>query len=641
MDDFISKLILTGEVEQISAFMRKGGIMEGLSRPAAALTVSLIVTACGALPYHTAQNQALCDESSLNAINSRALADCRRSAFRAATALFPVSRARDEFSENDNDLPNVFVGLALSGGGSRAANFAMATMQQLEELGLMRHVTAISATSGGTLAGAYYALEGPDVDWATARELMATNFLRKWAVSNILPHNLLKTSFTHGDRSDLMADVFDKVLFKKATFSDLGKLAPGRPIFITNATTASTGGMFAFTQKIFESHLNSRLDTYPLSHAVMASAAFPGVFNSVTLKSYPSGMPRPPGSSFTDRPRPQTYVHLIDGGPSDNLGLQTLLPLARSHNKLKGSKTTRDARPSGCFLIIVDAYPSGIPSRNMMNPDSRRAYDHLIDFNFLNAFDALLSNRRSQLLGYLGLGSDYDPRGLGGWIHLPGLANESAAPTNALVDFDVPKLGPLSNPGENFYHRIQPVREPPLDYVDSEHLWRHLMDRYLARQKEGEPPVPKNYFRCTAWHISLDGLMGLESFVGQPGDEPRPLYVRQDEFHHADSVPSQRARLKKIVSQIETNFELTGPANCSARLLQDSLYAAAFAAVRENHNVRVKVCDWFEKKMGLNVSNTCRTFPGNQSLALTLNIRSSSPLLENKAIDEAVECVKN
>lgn len=617
--------------------------MKDLARRAAALTVSLIVTACGALPYHTAQNDALCDEVSLNAISSSALADCRRTSFGPFTpTLFPVSRARDVFGENDNDLPNVFVGLALSGGGSRAANFAMATMQQLEELGLMRHVTAISATSGGTLAGAYYALEGPDVDWLTARELMATNFLHKWAISNIMPHNLLKTSFTHADRSDIMADVFDEVLFKKATFNDLGKLKPGRPIFIANATTASKGGRFAFTQENFKSDLNSRLDTYPLSHAVMASAAFPGVFNSVTLTSHPSGMPRPPDSSFTGRPRPPSYRHLIDGGPSDNLGLQALLPLARSHNKWREARTARDARPPGCFLIIVDAYPSGIPNKNVSNPDPRRIYDHLIDFNFLHAFDALLSNRRSQFLGYLGLGSDYRPPGSGGSIGLPGLAWESADPTNALVDFDVPKLARRSLPDENFYSRIRPViREPSFDDVDPEDLWRHLMDWHLARQKEGEPPVPEKYFRCTAWHISLDGLMGLKMFTGQPGDKPRLLDKSHDEFHRADSVPSQRARLKKIVSQVETNFELTGPANCSARLLQDSLYAAAFSAVREDHDTRVKVCDWFEKKMGLSVSDTCRTFPGNQSLALTLNIRSSNPLIENRASDEAVECVKN
>lgn len=78
---------------------------------------------------------------------------------------YPVSRAREEFAPGDKDVPPVFVGLALSGGGSRAANFAMATMEQLEALGLMRHVTAISSTSGGGVAGAYYALRGPDLDW--------------------------------------------------------------------------------------------------------------------------------------------------------------------------------------------------------------------------------------------------------------------------------------------------------------------------------------------------------------------------------------------------------------------------------------------------------------------------------------------
>lgn len=448
--------------------------MRNLSLQAAVVTVSLIVTACGALPFHTSQNQALCDEASLNAISSSALADCRQASLRIEPTLIPVSRARNVFTESDSDLPDVFVGLALSGGGSRAANFALATMQQLEELGLMRHVTAISATSGGALAGAYYALEGPEVDWPAARELMATNFLHKWAVRNLMPHNLFRTSFTHADRSDMMAEVFDEVLFRKATYKDLGDLGSGRPILITNATTSSGGG-FAFTDKNFQLHLSSRLDTYPLSHAVMASAAFPGVFNSVTLTRYTS-IPRPPSSSFLGRPRPLSYTHLIDGGPSDNLGLQALLPLARTHNKWKEARSNSDT-PYGCFLIIVDAYPSGTPSRNARNPDPRRAYDHLIDFNFMEAFDTLLLNRRSQLLGYTGLGSAYNPRQIGGRIALPGLAQESANPTKVLVDFDVPKLALRSLPGENFYTRIRPViKEPSFDDVDPEDFWPYALD---------------------------------------------------------------------------------------------------------------------------------------------------------------------
>lgn len=51
------------------------------------------------------------------------------------------------------------VGLALSGGGMRAAFFHVGVMARLAELDLLRHVEVISAVSGGSILGALYYLE--------------------------------------------------------------------------------------------------------------------------------------------------------------------------------------------------------------------------------------------------------------------------------------------------------------------------------------------------------------------------------------------------------------------------------------------------------------------------------------------------
>jgi NTE family protein len=122
----------------------------------------------------------------------------------------------------------------MSGGGSRAANFSLAVMEQLENLGFMRHVTAISSTSGGGLAGAYYSLKGPEIDWKSARTLMSTDFLSKWVFSNLRPDNLISTSLTHKDRSDLMADIFDDVLFSNATYSSFDLPPIPVPLILPN-----------------------------------------------------------------------------------------------------------------------------------------------------------------------------------------------------------------------------------------------------------------------------------------------------------------------------------------------------------------------------------------------------------------------
>ncbi len=54
----------------------------------------------------------------------------------------------------------MFIGLAISGGGSRAANFGAAVMLELAERELLQKVDFISSVSGGSIAAAYYALDG-------------------------------------------------------------------------------------------------------------------------------------------------------------------------------------------------------------------------------------------------------------------------------------------------------------------------------------------------------------------------------------------------------------------------------------------------------------------------------------------------
>src|SRR5206468_4736393 len=71
---------------------------------------------------------------------------------------------RDVQSTADRNNDGYFVGLALSGGGSRSANFAASCMFQLERLGLLEKVDYISSVSGGSLTAAYYCLNGPD-EW--------------------------------------------------------------------------------------------------------------------------------------------------------------------------------------------------------------------------------------------------------------------------------------------------------------------------------------------------------------------------------------------------------------------------------------------------------------------------------------------
>lgn len=56
------------------------------------------------------------------------------------------------------------LGLALSGGGYRAAAFHLGTMRKLHELGLLHRVEALSTVSGGSIVGAAWLLHEGDFD---------------------------------------------------------------------------------------------------------------------------------------------------------------------------------------------------------------------------------------------------------------------------------------------------------------------------------------------------------------------------------------------------------------------------------------------------------------------------------------------
>ena len=65
----------------------------------------------------------------------------------------------DKSRTSDAKCPPPRIGLALSGGGFRAALFHLGVIRRLEELGVMKHVQTISAVSGGAIIAAYYAVE--------------------------------------------------------------------------------------------------------------------------------------------------------------------------------------------------------------------------------------------------------------------------------------------------------------------------------------------------------------------------------------------------------------------------------------------------------------------------------------------------
>src|SRR5258708_3936664 len=74
------------------------------------------------------------------------------------------------------DSDGYFVGIALSGGGSRSAAFSAACMFQLERMGILQKVDYISTVSGGSLPGAYYCLSGKEWNPGNVQRRMTHEF---------------------------------------------------------------------------------------------------------------------------------------------------------------------------------------------------------------------------------------------------------------------------------------------------------------------------------------------------------------------------------------------------------------------------------------------------------------------------------
>ena len=161
------------------------------------------------------------------------------------------------------------------------------------------------------------------------------------------PFNWWKFVGGSAGRSELAAEYYDEILFEGATFGDL--LTKQGPVAVASGTDISTGSRLAFYQQDFDL-LCSDLTKVRLSRAAATSSAVPVVLSAVTFDNYggtcgyeypdwvrdvakTEGRVRPSARALqryremrdfqnsTDRP----YIHLVDGGVADNIGMRGVL----------------------------------------------------------------------------------------------------------------------------------------------------------------------------------------------------------------------------------------------------------------------------------------------------------------------------
>ena len=172
------------------------------------------------------------------------------------------------------------------------------------------------------------------------------------------------------DRSELASDYYDKILFKGATFEDLAH-KPG-PAILINATDLTLGTGFGFHQQQFD-WMCSDLSQFPIARAVTASSAVPGLFSAVTLLNYgsdcdakvPAWMEseiwraHPNFAPISDKisaylnsvERP--YIHVMDGGLADNLGLRALMDYFAIHGNVAQALDELGIQNTQKIVVIV------------------------------------------------------------------------------------------------------------------------------------------------------------------------------------------------------------------------------------------------------------------------------------------------
>jgi NTE family protein len=244
--------------------------------------------------------------------------------------------------------------LAFSGGGKRSAAFAYGALLGLRSLTIVengrRHpllddVDYISAVSGGSYPAVHYGLYRERSFDSFERDFLKRDVNAFVYGIYLLPWNwewLINPLF---GTNDAMAAIYDRLMFHGATYADLAK--QGLPMISVEATDIAGGIAFPFNQRSFDL-LCSDLDSFPVSRAVAASAAFPILFSPITLISYRNrclAYPPPNAPPYASQngartlsresvlagnaarqmdPEQTRYVHLMDGGIADNLGLRSL-----------------------------------------------------------------------------------------------------------------------------------------------------------------------------------------------------------------------------------------------------------------------------------------------------------------------------
>ncbi|ACE62208.1 patatin-like phospholipase family protein [Actinobacillus pleuropneumoniae] len=302
------------------------------------------------------------------------------------TQVTPDQGYRLQSTINKNTEDGNLVILMFSGGGTRAAALGYGVLEQLKlehirptEKGssLIDNIDLVYGVSGGSVLAGYFALEGRDVIPKFEEKFLKRNFQREVIGQVFSLSNVPRLTSPQFGRGDLLQEQLNIALYKGKTFEDLEKNRKG-PFAVISATDMNMGQKFSFTQETFDG-LCLNLNDLEIARAVAASSAVPLIFAPLTLNNNGGNCRFKMPKEFVVREqtvnglttkniqetkhmltlyqnsRERPFIHLVDGGLTDNLGLAGLLDISEAFGMEQLYQIIQQSRIKNIIVINVNA----------------------------------------------------------------------------------------------------------------------------------------------------------------------------------------------------------------------------------------------------------------------------------------------
>lgn len=277
----------------------------------------------------------------------------------------------DEFrTQDDEGLVEIFnspsydehgIGLALSGGGYKAAAYHLGGLIRLNEVELLRKIDRIASVSGGSIAAGFLGLKWGELDFSggdSARnfdEVFAAPLREFLTEANLdVVEGVLGLVLPFRSGAGGVIKGYRKWLFGDATLQDLP--APGEgPSFFILSTNYELNSLWRFSRAYAADYRVGMIDdpVLPLASVVAASSAFPPFFCPVTI-NFDGQVPRATPGADCNYGDYLERALLADGGIYDNMGLE---PIWKRFGTLlvsnAGSDTEEGASPEDWFRLLL------------------------------------------------------------------------------------------------------------------------------------------------------------------------------------------------------------------------------------------------------------------------------------------------